>query len=216
MNMLKSNLVRMVIFVLSLGIFLSMEIGVANADVAINEQAQGVLRVATLKTEKVIKVPVRIVVKKKKEIKKVLSRGVTSSESLSTGEILSKSIAIGGSSNLISYAYSFMGRPYVWGAEGPRSFDCSGFTKYIYKKFGVDLPHYTGSQIGKGSSVSRKKLQQGDLIFFNTDGSASHVGIYVGDGDFIHASSGSEKVTVSNLSQSYYSERFAGARRIFD
>jgi cell wall-associated NlpC family hydrolase len=206
MNILKSNLVRIVIFVLSIGICLSMEIRVAKADVGIKEQTQGVLRVATLKTEKVIKVPVRIVEKKKKETKKTISRGETSSESISTGGI----------SDLISYAYSFMGIPYVWGGEGPRCFDCSGFTQYVFKKFGVNLPHYTGSQIGEGSSVSRKNLKQGDLIFFRADGKVSHVAIYVGNGDFIHASSGSKKVTVSNLSQSYYTTRFAGARRIFD
>lgn len=215
MNIIRFNLVKLVIFVLSIGICLSMKIGVVKADVDIKEQTQCVLRVATLKTEKVIKVPVRIVEKKKKVEKKILSRGETSSESASTVKASSQPISTGDKSSLISFAYSFMGTPYVWGAEGPRSFDCSGFTKYVYKEFGVDLPHYTGSQIGKGSSVSRKNLQQGDLIFFDTDGTASHVGIYVGGGDFIHASSGSKKVTVSNLSQSYYNARFGGARRIF-
>jgi cell wall-associated NlpC family hydrolase len=206
MNILKSNLVRMVIFVLAIGICMSMEIGVAKADVTIKGQTQGVLRVATIKTEKVLKVPDRSAEKKKKEMKIRLSRGAT----------LSKSISTAGKSNLISYAYNFIGIPYVWGAEGPRSFDCSGFTMYVYKKFGVDLPHYTGSQIGVGISVSRKNLKQGDLIFFNTTGKASHVGIYVEGGNFIHASSGSNKVTVSNLSQSYYNARFSGARRIFN
>jgi cell wall-associated NlpC family hydrolase len=206
MNILESNLVRMVIFVLAIGICIGMKIGVAKADVTSKGQTQGVLRVATIKTEKVLKVPDRSAAKKKKEMEIRLSRGAT----------LSKSMSIAGKSNLISYAYNFMGIPYVWGAEGPRSFDCSGFTMYVYKKFGVNLPHYTGAQIGKGISVSRNNLKQGDLIFFNTTGKASHVGIYVGVGDFIHASSGSNKVTVSNLSQSYYNTRFAGARRIFN
>jgi len=206
MNILKSNLVRMVILVLSIGICLSMKIGVAKADVAIKGQTQGVLRVATIRTDKVLKVPDRSAEKKKKEAEIRLSRGAT----------LSKSISTSGKSNLISYAYNFIGIPYVWGAEGPRSFDCSGFTMYVYKKFGVDLPHYTGSQRVKGISVSRNDLKQGDLIFFNTNGKSSHVGIYVGDGDFIHASSGSNKVTVSNLSQSYYNTRFSIARRIFN
>jgi cell wall-associated NlpC family hydrolase len=216
MNILKSNLVRMVIFVLSIGICLSMEIGVAKADVAIKGQTQGVLRVATIKTEKILKVPDRSAEKKKKEAEIRLSRGETLSKTKSKVKIPSKSISAAGKSNLISYAYNFIGIPYVWGAKGPRSFDCSGFTTYVYKEFGVDLPHYTGSQIGVGISVSRKNLKQGDLIFFNTTGKASHVGIYVGGGDFIHASSGSNKVTVSNLSQNYYNTRFAGARRIFN
>jgi cell wall-associated NlpC family hydrolase len=206
MNILKSNLVRMVIFVLAIGICVSMKIGVAKADVPIKEQTQGVLRVATIKTEKVLKVPDRSAEKKKKEAEIRMSRGAT----------LSKTISTAGKSNLISYAYNFIGIPYVWGAEGPRSFDCSGFTMYVYKKFGVNLPHYTGSQIGRGISVSRNDLKQGDLIFFNTTGKASHVGIYVSGGDFIHASSASNRVTVSNLSQSYYNARFSGARRIFN
>jgi len=128
---------------------------------------------------------------------------------------LSESQVSQNKSNLISYAYDFIGKPYVWGAVGPNSFDCSGFTRYVYNAFGVDLPHYTGAQIEKGSSVQRENLKQGDLIFFNTDGPVSHVGIYVGDGEFIHASSGSKKVIVSDLSQSYYTARYAGARRIF-
>ncbi|MGH4125922.1 MAG: C40 family peptidase [Clostridium sp.] len=204
MNILKSNLVKMVVFLVFIGVFTSMKTEMVKADVAIKGPTQVGLRCATFKTDKVIKVPDRSAQKKKKELGKRLSRG----------ETLSKSLASGSQSNLISYAYNFIGKPYVWGATGPRSFDCSGFTKYVYNAFGVDLPHYTGSQIGEGSSVSRGNLKQGDLIFFNTDGPVSHVGIYVGDGEFIHASSGSRKVTVSNLDKSYYASRYAGARRI--
>lgn len=203
MNILKSKLVKMTVFVLAIGIFTSVKTEVVKADVAIKGQTQVVLRSATFKTDKVIKVPDRSAEKKKKEADKRLSRGETS-------------VSKGGNS-LISYAYNFIGKPYVWGAEGPKSFDCSGFTKYVYKAFGVNLPHYTGSQIGQGSSVSRSNLSQGDLVFFNTDGSSvSHVGIYVGDGEFIHASSGSRKVTVSNLGQSYYKSKYVGARRILN
>jgi cell wall-associated NlpC family hydrolase len=206
MNIFKSNLVKMAVFVLAIGICTSVKPEVVKADVSIKGQTQVVLRSAAFKTDKVIKVPDRSAEKKKKETTKRLSRGETSSSST-----VSKS-----GNDLISYAYNFIGKPYVWGAEGPRSFDCSGFTKYVYNAFGVDLPHYTGSQIGEGSSVSRKNLKQGDLVFFNTDGSSvSHVGIYVGDGEFIHASSGSHKVTVSNLGQSYYNSAYVGARRIF-
>jgi cell wall-associated NlpC family hydrolase len=203
MNILKSKLVKMAVVVLAIGICTSVKTQVVKADVAIKGQTQVVLRSATFKTDKVIKVPDRSAEKKKKETDKRLSRGETS---------VSK-----GGNNIISYAYKFIGKPYVWGAEGPRSFDCSGFTKYVYKAFGVNLPHYTGAQIGQGSSVSRSNLSQGDLVFFNTDGSSvSHVGIYVGDGEFIHASSGSRKVTVSNLGQSYYKSKYVGARRILN
>ncbi|MBV1817213.1 C40 family peptidase [Bacteroidales bacterium MSK.15.36] len=108
-----------------------------------------------------------------------------------------------------------MGKPYVWGASGPSSFDCSGFTSYVYKNFGIYLDHYTGSQYSVGKPVNKSELVPGDLVFFNTTGNISHVGIYTGGGQFIHASSGSGKVTVSNLSGSYYVSRYAGARRMF-
>ena len=200
---LKSSLVKVAMFALFLGVFTNAKTEVVKADVAINGQTEVVLRSATFKTENVIKVPDRAAEKKKASAR--LSRGEVSSSSQSKGN------------DLISYAYKYMGKPYVWGAEGPRSFDCSGFTKYVYKAFGVNLPHYTGSQIGEGSSVSRKNLKQGDLVFFNTDGSSvSHVGIYVSNDEFIHASSGSGKITVSNLSEGYYNSKYVGARRILN
>lgn len=117
--------------------------------------------------------------------------------------------------DLVSYSYQFMGKPYVWGASGPSSFDCSGFTAYVYKNFGIYLDHYTGSQYAVGKSVSKSELIPGDLIFFNTDSSISHVGIYVGGDRFIHASSGGGKVIVSDLYGSYYVTTYAGARRMF-
>jgi cell wall-associated NlpC family hydrolase len=207
MNILKCSLIKMAVFVLSIGICTSIKTEAVKADVAIKGQIQVVLRSANFKTDKVIKVPDRSAEKSKKQSAVRLSRGGTSLEDSASGS----------RSNVISYAYNFIGRPYVWGAEGPRSFDCSGFTKYVYRAFGVNLPHYTGSQIGEGSSVSRTNLKQGDLVFFITDGaSVSHVGIYIGDGEFIHASSGSGKIIVSNLGQSYYNSRYAGGRRILN
>lgn len=129
------------------------------------------------------------------------------------GGSLSRGSSIG--IDLVSYSYKFMGKPYVWGASGPSSFDCSGFTAYVYKNFGIYLDHYTGSQYSVGKPVNKSELVPGDLVFFNTTGNISHVGIYTGGGQFIHASSGSGKVTVSNLSGSYYVSRYAGARRMF-
>lgn len=79
----------------------------------------------------------------------------------------------------------------------------------------MNLDHYTGSQYEEGKPVSKSELIPGDLIFFNTTSSISHVGIYVGGGQFIHASSGGGKVIVSDLSGSYYVSRYAGARRMF-
>ena len=117
----------------------------------------------------------------------------------------------------INLAYAQMGKPYRWGAEGPSSFDCSGFTTYIYKNaLGKSIPRTSSAQSGYGAYVSKDQLQPGDLVFFDTDsdGDVNHVGIYVGGGKFIHASSGAGKVTVSDL-DGWYSQngRYKGARR---
>ncbi len=117
-------------------------------------------------------------------------------------------------SSIVAYSYNFLGKPYAFGAAGPKAFDCSGLTQYVFSKFGIALPHYTGSQFNMGISVSREDLQQGDLVFFNTYGAISHVGIYVGGGGFIHAPSSGKTVTISSLSESYYLSRYAGARRV--
>ena len=92
-------------------------------------------------------------------------------------------------------------------------FDCSGFTMYIFDKLGIDLPHQSGSQFSMGTAVSRDDLREGDLVFFNTSGrGVSHVGIYVGNGKFAH--SASKGVAISSLSESYYVNRYIGAKRI--
>ncbi|MEC0372177.1 C40 family peptidase [Paenibacillus chibensis] len=107
-----------------------------------------------------------------------------------------------------------IGTKYVTGGTTANGFDCSGFTMYVYKHLGISLPHQSGSQFSMGSSVSRSDLRAGDLVFFNTSGSGvSHVGIYVGDGKFAHAST-SRGVVVSSLSESYYVNRYVGAKRI--
>lgn len=120
----------------------------------------------------------------------------------------------GGVSRVIDYSYNFLGKPYVWGASGPSSFDCSGFTSYVFRRFGYSLPHYSRAQSEMGQGVSKGELRSGDLVFFNTIGSNRHVGIYIGNGRFIHASSGRGRVTISNLGQAYYRERYSKARRI--
>ncbi|MCY6957786.1 C40 family peptidase [Clostridium brassicae] len=117
---------------------------------------------------------------------------------------------------LVEYSYKFIGKPYVWAAAGPTSFDCSGFTLYVYNRFGYSLPHYTGYQVELGESVSKQNLKIGDLIFFNTTGLNSHVGIYIGSGKFIHASSGKGSITISELDKPYYRQRYSTARRIIE
>ncbi len=103
-----------------------------------------------------------------------------------------------GADSVISFAKTLLGKPYVWGAEGPNSFDCSGFTQYVMKKsVGVSIPRVSRDQSKYGTYVNRGDLRSGDLVFFDTqgsnNGSVSHVGIYIGNGDMIHASSGSSK-----------------------
>ncbi|MBK1810293.1 C40 family peptidase [Clostridium sp. YIM B02505] len=103
-------------------------------------------------------------------------------------------------SGVLSEAYKYLGTPYAWGATGPSSFDCSGFTSYVFRKFGVPLPRTTYDQINVGSAVSYADLQPGDLVF--TRGSSSrpeHVGIYVGGGQMIHAPRTGEDVKVGPI-----------------
>ena len=114
-----------------------------------------------------------------------------------------------------SYAASedFQGIKYVYCGESTHGFDCSGFTKYIYAHFGVELPHFTGDQKKQGSSVdSKDDLLPGDLVFFRN---WHHVGIFIGNGQFVHASSGKGEVVTSSLETGYYAEKYSGARRIF-
>lgn len=109
-----------------------------------------------------------------------------------------------------------IGKPYIWGANGPSSFDCSGLTRYIYKEaLGKDIPRTSYDQSTFGQKVDKENLQRGDLVFFDTmnKGRVSHVGIYVGDGEFIHASNPRDGVKKSSLSSSYYEKTYRGARR---
>ena len=112
---------------------------------------------------------------------------------------------------VVDYAERFRGIRYVYGGSSPRSgFDCSGFVMYVFSKIGVSLPHSSYAQFGMGTPVSIGQLQPGDLVFFS---GASHVGIYIGGGQFIHAPHTGDVVKISSLS-GYYSSAFAGGRRI--
>jgi cell wall-associated NlpC family hydrolase len=116
----------------------------------------------------------------------------------------------------VALAASLIGRPYVWGAEGPRSFDCSGLTQYVFREHGVDLPRRAVNQSQVGDRV-RRGLRRGDLLFFSSDERRSlvtHVGIYEGNGVMIDASKRHGRVRRDSLDDEYWAERFMFARRI--
>ncbi|WP_337995034.1 C40 family peptidase [Paenibacillus thermotolerans] len=107
-----------------------------------------------------------------------------------------------------------LGIDYRYGGTTTAGFDCSGFTSYVFEKFGIELPRTSKDQANAGFKVARDELRPGDLVFFNTDGKGiSHVGIYMGDGKFAHSSS-KYGVKISELSEAYYSKRYVTARRI--
>lgn len=120
---------------------------------------------------------------------------------------------------IAEYAQNFLGVPYVYGGASPRGFDCSGFTMYVYAHFGISIPHGATSQSrdNKFDPVSKSDLQPGDIVLFTdyqTGDGIGHCGIYLGGGDFIHASSGSGYcVKISTLSSGSYANRYCGARR---
>lgn len=119
---------------------------------------------------------------------------------------------------ITSLAKTKLGKRYVWGASGNKNtYDCSSFTKYVYKNIGVTIPRTSIRQSKFGKYVKRDELQKGDLIFFDTSkrrkGYVNHVGIYLGDNKFIHASSAKKKVVITSLNKNFYSNRYKGARR---
>ena len=120
---------------------------------------------------------------------------------------------------VIAYAKTLLGKPYVWGAQGPNSFDCSGFTYYVFKnKAGIVLPRTSSAKSKYGTYVSKSNLKAGDLVFFDTnganDGNVSHVGMYIGNGQMIHASYGQKKIVIANFNDSYYQKAYVNARRV--
>jgi cell wall-associated NlpC family hydrolase len=112
---------------------------------------------------------------------------------------------------VVDFAKRLVGTRYVYGGSTPRSgFDCSGFVRYVYGHFGVPLPHSSYAQFSLGRRIGRRSLRPGDLVFFDGLG---HVGMYVGNGRFIHAPHTGTRVRVETLA-GWYSSRFSGARRL--
>ena len=116
-------------------------------------------------------------------------------------------------------AKELLGHKYVWGATGPVNYDCSGFTRKIFRDVGINLPRVSREQSKKGQLVSFNELKKGDLVFFATKRRhprrVTHVGIYLGNGNFIHASSGAKKVVICNFNKHcFYKKHFLWARRV--
>lgn len=119
---------------------------------------------------------------------------------------------------VIEAAYNALGKPYVYGGTGAKGYDCSGLTYSIYlNTLNIKLNRSSRAQASNGVAVNRQDLIPGDLVFFRTSGkNIGHVGIYIGDGKMIHASSGRKKVIISSLDESYYRTRYVTARRIIN
>jgi cell wall-associated NlpC family hydrolase len=154
-------------------------------------------------------------------IKTRAEQAAAASDSSDTGSSDSQPPAVtsgsGSGRDVVREAMRHLGKAYVGGGDGPDSFDCSGFTSYVYRQFGVNLARTTTGQYLQGRPVSRDELSPGDVVVFENTYRAgiSHVGIYIGQGRFIHASNSRSGVKISDLDSSYYASRYVGARRMF-
>ncbi len=106
-----------------------------------------------------------------------------------------------------------LGSKYVWAEEGPYCYDCSGLTYYNFGTMGIEIPRVADAQFRNGTPIPRSQLQKGDLVFFGNGRRATHVGIYIGNGKFEHASSAKRRVVISSLNKAYYRRHYMGARR---
>ena len=138
--------------------------------------------------------------------------GGSGSGSGSTGGTVSGS---GAATDIANFAMSFVGYSYVWGGTSPSTgFDCSGLMYYVLTQYGYSMKRVANDQMTQGTAVSRDSLQVGDLVFFGYGSYANHVGMYIGNGNFVHASTPSTGVRVNSLNETYYNTRYIGARRI--
>lgn len=115
---------------------------------------------------------------------------------------------------IADYALQYVGYRYVYGGADPSGFDCSGFVKYVFTHFGYKINRTATAQLADGYAVSRDSLQPGDVIYFGYGSTAQHVGIYIGNNQFVHAQNSSTGVVISSLSESWYANRYLTAHRI--
>lgn len=130
-------------------------------------------------------------------------------------EVLKDSENVG--ANIVGYAKEYLGTPYAYGGSSPRGFDCSGYVQYVMKNFGVEMPRSSTDQYSVGVRVDKSELMPGDLVYFKYSPSSyrlSHVGIYVGDGNFIHSPVPGQSVKISPLNAGYFSYYYYGATRV--
>ncbi len=152
---------------------------------------------------------------------KVTYKGTTGyvhSDFLTLNEQEFPSPSVSKGQEIVDYAKQFLGVPYVWAGTSPKGFDCSGLVHYCYKENGYTINRTAASIYSNGVAVDRSELQVGDVICFTNSGYGyiGHVGIYIGDDQFIHASSGKGCVTINSLSERYYNNHYYGARRIVE
>lgn len=145
------------------------------------------------------------------------STGSSGTATVSAVSHASTSSASGTRQQIVDYAATLLGCKYVYGGNSPSGFDCSGYVKYVFAHFGVNLSRTSASQYSNSVRISKSDLNVGDLVFFSqTRGSSKvgHVGIYVGGGQFIHAASPGKGVRYDSLSDSYYSSHYIGSGRV--
>ena len=138
------------------------------------------------------------------------SSGSSGSSSASSGSASSSGIG----QRIATYALNYLGCPYSYGGSSPSGFDCSGFAQYIYRQFGISINRTATAQLANGYSVPYSELRPGDLVFFGYGNSAFHVGIYIGNNQFIHAENYGTGVCITSLSDAYYASCYLCARRI--
>lgn len=119
-------------------------------------------------------------------------------------------------SAIVETASGYTGVPYKWGGVDKSGVDCSGFVYAVFITHNISIPRMAGAQYKYGKDISFDELRPGDLVFYDIEGKADHVGLYMGDGRFLHASTSGKEVREARMDNPYYSARFLGARNIID